>query len=130
MVGRNFAADCVKYTAAELVLGSAEEATVTEATELARRAAAGQILLIELAKAWRSVRLPVRDGPSGMILRAAKACIFPGGVAESARHAAVCAARARAGEEEPVRRWQAAKFREWLLRQRSPNQALHLTRPA
>jgi hypothetical protein len=126
-VGRTFAADCVERALEGLPASGPVRGLVVDAVRVGRRLAERRVGSAELAAVWRSLRLPTRVGMVGLLLRAAKASIFPGGVSEAARHSAVCAARATVEGEPAARRWQVARLRWLLLADTSPNQALQRT---
>jgi hypothetical protein len=116
--------DCVEHALQGLPTEATVAALVVDAVTVARRLTEGKVGSAELTAVWRSLRLPTRSGKVGMLLRAAKACIFPRGVSEAARHSAVCAARGTGGGESVVRTWQAVRLQELLLRGALPNHVL------
>jgi hypothetical protein len=114
-VGRNFAADCVERALEQLPTGAMDQALVVDTVKVARRFADGSAVSGELADVWRKLLLPTRAGKIGLLLRGAKACVFPCSVSEAARLSSVCSARASLDEELFARKWQAARLRQLLI---------------
>jgi hypothetical protein len=129
-VGRCFAVDCVQHALQGLPTEGSVAALLADAVRVVQRLSKASAESAELVAVWRSLRLPTRVGRVGMILRAAKACVFPGGVSEAARHSAICAARAAVDGEAVARRWQAMRLREMLLTDGLRNQAPQQTSQA
>jgi hypothetical protein len=119
-VGRSFAADCVEHALEGLPTSGTVTPLVIDVVKVARRRAEGSVRSAELASVWRSLRLPTRAGKVGMLLRAAKACVFPRGVSEAARHSAICAARTAVEGEAVARKWQAVVIAQGCVAEPDP----------